>query len=361
MNNFTEINAGNDPWCPSRYAVSAFFTTSMALITSAAFIGNLLVFIAVYKTPSLRTSTNYYYVNMAVSDYLASLTAWPLYLSNEIITVKGSLFQNPLATVGCKVGMYVRVVSTSVSILNLVLIAVDRFIATVFPLKASQLSSKKRVSLMCATWAISMGYCVPMFYFSKVEDVGEERFCRFAWNDEFALMIYYLAGIIGIVIAPLVAIVVLYSRITRVLRQRPKLESGAGNTSVEQKRRNQGQNIMKIFKAIVIAYSVCFLLFCGYLGLKITIPELFVKDRCKWILGFAYFLSPTLSTAINPAILFSFSSNFRLALRSLMCKCSLKNYRSCFKWKDISVTSANENITLPELVTYRQCPLEIMG
>ena len=100
-----------------------------------AFIGNILVMTVVYKTPSLRTSTNYYYVNMAVSDFLSSLTLWPLYLTDEIITQRGSLIKGPMATVGCKVGMYVRVVSTSVSILSLVLIATDRYFAIVFLLK----------------------------------------------------------------------------------------------------------------------------------------------------------------------------------------------------------------------------------
>ena len=161
-----------------------------------AFIDNILARTVVYKTPSFRTSINYYYVNMAVSDFLSSLTLWPLYLTDEIITQQGSLIKGPMATVGCKVGVYVRVVSTSVSILSLVLIATDRYFGTVFPLKTSILLSRRvRITALVATWVISMGYCFPMIYFSKVEDVGEERFCRFAWNDTGALIIYYVSGI----------------------------------------------------------------------------------------------------------------------------------------------------------------------
>ena len=101
----------------------------MAVVTLGALIGNILVIAAVYRTPSLRTSTNYYYVNMAASDFLSSLTTWPLYLTNEIITSSGSLLQGPLATVGCKVGVFCRIASIIVSILSLVLIAVERFVA----------------------------------------------------------------------------------------------------------------------------------------------------------------------------------------------------------------------------------------
>ena len=310
MSNSTQINSSDDIRCSE--AVSVFFTTAMAVITLSGFIGNLLVFITVYRNPNLRTSTNYYYVNMAVSDFLASLTAWSEYLSAEIVTSKGSLIQGPLATPVCKVGIYVRIVSSTVSILSLVLIAVDRFIATVYPLKATLVSSKIRISLMFAAWFIALGFCVPMFYFYKVEDFGEKTFCRSGWDDTLAVAIYYTAGLIMLTIAPLITIVILYSRIMRALKQRPNPECSAGSSTAEQKRRKQSRNIMRIFKSIVIAYCVCLVPFMVYVILLMTFPELFIKDKCKWILGFSYFVFPSLSTAINPVILFSFSSNFRL-------------------------------------------------
>ena len=240
--------------------------------------------------------------------------------------------------------MYTRTVSTSVSILSLVLIAVDRYIATVFPLKATLVSRKIRVIMLLATWSISLGYCAPIFYFSKVEEVGKETFCRFAWNNKFSLIIYYMTGISLINIATLIAIVILYSRIMSVVRQRLGTES---NTA-EQKRRKQSQNIMKIFKSIVIAYSVCFSLFCVYLILKIIEPNVFVRDKCKWILGFSYFVFPTFSTAINPIVLFSFSYNFRCALKTL-CPFSFEKCRLCCKRRSVSVSLDHENVNLPEL------------
>ena len=352
MNNSTEINSSDDARCSE--AVSVFFTTAMAVITFGGLVGNLLVFITVKRNPNLRTSTNFYYVNMAVSDFLASLTAWPLYLTDEIITSKGSLIQGPLATPVCKVGMYFRIVSSVVSILSLVLIAVDRFIATEYPLKATLLSSKIRISLMLAAWFIALGYCVPLFYFHKVEDVGEETFCRFASDDTLALAIYYTAGLM-LTIAPLITIVILYSRIMRALRQRPRPECSAGSSTAEQKRRKQSQNIMRIFKSIVIAYCVCIVPFVVYMILKMTFPELFTNDKCKWIIGFLYFVFPSLSLAINPIILFLFSSNFRLTLRAFCSSsCTFEKFRSCCKWRNGSVSSLNKSVSLPVLLRYKE-------
>ena len=156
MNN-SSSNLVNYTPCP--YDISAVFTSVLAVLSLAAIIGNILVVSAVYKTPNLRTSTNYYYVNMAVSDFLSSLTLWPLYLTDEIITQRGSLIHGFVATIGCKVGVFTRNVSHSVSILSLFLIAVDRFIATVHPLKVTLLTKNIRTSLLLSTWIIAIGSC----------------------------------------------------------------------------------------------------------------------------------------------------------------------------------------------------------
>ena len=169
-----------------------------------------------------------------------------------------------------------------------------------------------------------------MNYFSKVEDVGEERFCRFAWSDSGGRIIYYVSGISMINVAPLIAIVILYSRIIQALRKKFNAGPLSGNTNSEGKRCKQLQHIMKIFKSIVIAYSACFFLFCVYLILKMTFPEIFIKDKCKWILGFSYFILPLLSTAMYPIILF-FSSNFRHALQTFWPFLRTNFCCSCFK------------------------------
>ena len=177
MNNSTHIT-----WPESCQYVSATFTTVMALISVAAFIGNLLVIIAASLRTSLRTSVNYYYVNMAVSDFMCSIITWPLYLTDEVVTITGTLIEGPLATIGCQFGLYGRMVSHSVSILSLVMIAMDRFIAIVFPLKAIMLARKLRVTLICATWAFSLTWHIPDIYFGRVTTEGSVTACRFSWG-----------------------------------------------------------------------------------------------------------------------------------------------------------------------------------
>ena len=360
--NVTMNNSTHTTEASCRHAVSIFFTTTMAIIGTAAVIGNTLVIIMVCKTPSLRTCTNYYYVNVAVSDFLSSLATVPLYLSHEIITSSGSLLKGSLATYGCKVGVYIRMVSAITSILSLVLVAVDRFIGIVFPLNATLITRNIRTVLVISTWLISMAYCIPMYLYFKVEEGDQETSCKFAWNG-FALIIYYTPGLVFFEFLPLIAIIVLYSRIMGALRQRLRVNSGCNlrSTNTQQSRNRQNQNIMKIFKSIVIMLFSYMSLFLFYLVLRITYPDLFAKDRCKWILGFTYFVFPLLSTATNPVILFSFSSNFRRALKK-DCSFLFGKVAPCFKTgatvrhRTNVFDNAFDNVTLPELVTFQKTP-----
>ena len=127
---------------PCSDVVSTLFTVVISIVTLAALIGNILVIAAFLKTRSLRTSTNYYIVNMAVSDLICACFNWPLYATEGMLT-STEFITEPLASVVCKLGIYFRAVSQVVSVLNLVLISVDRYAAIVSPMKTTIMSNGK--------------------------------------------------------------------------------------------------------------------------------------------------------------------------------------------------------------------------
>ena len=109
---------------------STIITAVISFITILAIVGNVLVTVAVLMKATLRTSTNYFIVNMAVSDLLSALTNWPLYATEGMLSGK-SMIEDSMATFVCKLGMYSRASSQAVSVLSLVLIVVERFVAIV--------------------------------------------------------------------------------------------------------------------------------------------------------------------------------------------------------------------------------------
>ncbi|XP_068719169.1 prokineticin receptor 2-like [Montipora capricornis] len=311
MNGSSQRDYRDDSACP--FDVSAFFITTLSVISLASIVGNIFVITAVYRTTVLRTSTNYYYVNMAVSDIIFCVMTWPFFLTGRIFISKGSANEGSMATYACKTSSYLRMVSYSVSLSSLVLIAVDRFVATVYPFKVYLLSRKLRVALISTTWLLSLSFCFPIFHFSSVYNDREKLiYCKYLWNEKVGIFIF--VGTSFALFAPICTIIILYQRIMRVLQRKPIQESSAQGSNPVQWRNKTRKKTMYLFILIVAVFFVCWIWPYVILVLEIFSPELFLKDHCHWIDGFAFTVFPALSAVMNPIILFSLSSRFRDAL-----------------------------------------------
>lgn len=322
MNNFTFFLTAVDSssaGCSS--VVSTTFTSILAVISIVTLVGNMLIVIAFIKTPSLRTSTNYYIVNMAVSDFLGPFFSWPLYTSDGMLA-PNVFISGSLASAVCKVGMYLRAVSLAVSVLSLVLIALDRFVATVYPFKAMMIMNVRiRALFLALSWIIPIFWGMPYVLFAKIIKIDDQTFCRFMMSDG-SMTIFNSFGIVLLYVFPLVTIIALY--FVRALKKTPNVLKG----HEDAKRRKQNHRIVKILISIVFAFFICWTPLCVYLILKKLHPSLFLKDNCLFLAGFCYYVFPSLSTAVNPVILFVFGTNYNQALRTLCpalfctCKCA---------------------------------------
>ena len=316
MNNSTIQPPGvysPEPLCSAM--ISTLFTVLLSTVSVAAFLGNLLVIACFVNTQSLRTSTNYYIVNMAVSDLLCACFNWPLYAAEGMLTTR-VFISKPVATFVCKVGMYFRGISQVVSVLSLILIAVDRYVAIVFPLKLTVLARGRiRLSLLVLTWIIPVACGFPYFLYTKIVKVDDQTFCRIVW-DKLVNTTFNFAGFVVFYCAPLFAMTVLYTRIGRTVKNRPNTADKTQD-HLANKRQQQNQRITKILISIVVAFFICWTPLCIYLALKMFHPVLFARDKCKVMVALFFYLFPSLSTAINPIILFLFSTNYRQALKDL--------------------------------------------
>ena len=116
---------------------------------------------------------------MAASDLVCVLLNWPLYATEGMLKPGGSLITNSaFATICCKMGIYSRSVSYVVSILSLMLVAVDRFIVTAFPLKALNISRKPRIFFLLISWLLPGISLVPYLFNTKIVEIENQTFCR---------------------------------------------------------------------------------------------------------------------------------------------------------------------------------------
>ena len=144
------------PSPPCSNVVSTLFTVNKSIVTFAALIGNVLVIASFLKTPNLTTSTNYYIINMAMSDLLCTCFNWPLYAVGML--TRAEFFNQRSALILCKLGIFFRVISQVVSVLCLVLTSAERYVAIVHPMSTTVMrNGKVRVILLLLTWIIPFG------------------------------------------------------------------------------------------------------------------------------------------------------------------------------------------------------------
>jgi len=187
----------DNPWpgYPSGYsvthiAVSAVVVTAIMLVIV---LGNVLVVVAVAMERSLAGTQNWFIASLAVSDIiwwsvtssavsdiLVGLFIMPLSLANELLGYW------PFGSVLCDLWLSTDVLLCTASILNLVLISVDRYCSITKAVSYGQFRTRRRAMVMIAVvWLLSAVICFPPLAGWKrpqpVRDDGLDQ-CVLSWK-----------------------------------------------------------------------------------------------------------------------------------------------------------------------------------
>jgi len=329
MNNTTSRFSLHTDSLQTPYEFKAVFFVAIFVVGLASLIGNTLVSITFVESKNLRTSTNYYITSMAMSDLLYGATLWGLFSSSRL-----SVFGPSLSSFGCKLGNYLWLVSYSVSNQSLVLISVDRFIATVFPMKVTMISGRIRTVLICLAWILPTVIGFPFLYFSRVADEPERPFLCVINMTREVVITYNAVGFVLNYCVPLVVIIILNACIMKSLRSTNPAIQGNGHSNTRRRKRNQ--RITKILLSINVFFFICWTghYICTII-LKLFPTAFNMRDQEILFISLYYFL-PLVSTAFNPVMLFTFSSNYRQALRDCLLLVIVK-CRSSFILRQVHV------------------------
>ncbi|CEF69787.1 Neuropeptides capa receptor [Strongyloides ratti] len=141
-------------------------------------IGNLLTVLVINKTKSLHNQTNYFLASLACSDFLLILVGVPF----DLISI-----WHPRRHLN--ISYYCEITSTSISlftfasILVIVSLTVERFLAICYPFSLRSIFDKRMaLNVIYGTWIIAL---IPSIYIGMQFKIVSKDFCGFNREIEF--------------------------------------------------------------------------------------------------------------------------------------------------------------------------------
>ena len=299
-------------------------TVAVSLLLVVSLIGNLLIVLIVYKTPTLRKPINMLIANMAMSDLLFPIFTFPVRLAYLHRGGRWLIGGGNLGQALCKLHVFGAYISSLVSVQSLVLITVDRFGAVVVPLRSPLITIKHCPFFIFATWIIAMAVYSPYLVTQKlVEYPGGRMRCKSQWRETFgenAKRNYVLVLAIVFIYTPFVLLVVLYSVI--LIKLKRQAHPGEPSANAEEQRTRRIRSVLKMAIAIVVAFFICLIpMFSNVMISVLSAPISTISCSFYLYNVIAIFMSWA-NCAINPIICLIFSSNYRQALKRLANCCN---------------------------------------
>ncbi|XP_050040293.1 cholecystokinin receptor type A-like isoform X5 [Dermacentor andersoni] len=200
---------------------TAFRILLYAIIFVCAVVGNSLVIITLVQRRRMRTVTNVFLLNLAVSDLLLGVFCMPT-------TLVGSVLRNfVLGAAMCKLIPYLQAVSVSVSAWTLVSISLERFFAIVRPLESRRWQTRSHAyKVILMVWLCSMVTMLPIAVLSQLVPLrGERKKCREVWPNVTSERVFNVYLDVTLFLLPLVIMSFVYSCIGATLCHGMKIDN----------------------------------------------------------------------------------------------------------------------------------------
>lgn len=301
----------------SSIAVQVSKILAYAIILIFGLLGNAFIIVIVYKRQELRNTINYFIVNMALSDFVFPLTTIPLGIKDIASNSSHWPLGGTAGLILCKLRWFLQSVSITVSTISLVWIAVDRFLAVVFPMKLHLISSRFRARAIASTWLVAMLANAFLSNAYELVDENEETVCSNSQNISFAYLTYAKLYTLLFQIAPLLATATLSLR-----RQDQALRNSPQVRDLQRQVRKKKLRAIKMAFCIMAAFYICIFPIVLYFILW----EYTIAVSCSFSNKLLFIASVMLfqSSATNPVICMTFVQSYRQALKGILCSCSSK-------------------------------------
>ncbi|XP_053125864.1 neuropeptide FF receptor 1-like [Hemicordylus capensis] len=314
----THLNSTFFPYYQHSPAMATMFILAYLIIFLSCMAGNSLVCMVVMRNQRMRTVTNIFILNLAISDLLVGIFCVPTTLVDNLIT--GWPFNQAI----CTMSGLVQGMSVSASVFTLVAIAMDRFHCIVLPFR-EKLSLLKAVVIIAVVWLLAITIMCPsaiMLTVVRMEDQymvlsgGENTTfplytCYEAWSDGRMRKLYTTILFAHIYVVPLMLIMFMYGRVCLKLCSStvPITENPPCRASSTSKKR------IRVIKMLILVALLFMLSWLPLWTLMLLVDYTsLANDHLDLLSGylfpFAHWLAFS-NSSINPIIYGYYNENFR--------------------------------------------------
>ncbi|KFZ57834.1 Neuropeptide FF receptor 2, partial [Antrostomus carolinensis] len=284
-------------------SVAAVFIISYLLIFLLCMVGNGVVCFIVLRSKHMRTVTNFFILNLAVSDLLVGIFCMPTTLLDNIIAGW------PFGSLVCKMSGMVQGISVSASVFTLVAIAVDRFRCIVHPFK-QKLSISTAVAIITVIWVLAITIMCPSAVMLQVRE--EKHFRVILGYGNQTRPVYWTVLFANIYLAPLSLIVIMYARISIALFNTAVPVLGKHSQRQRHSVSKKKQKVIKMLIIVALLFTLSWLPLWTLMMLSdyVNLSDIQLQIINIYIYPFAHWLA-FFNSSVNPIIYGFFNENFR--------------------------------------------------
>uniref|UniRef100_UPI00398EF5B6 prolactin-releasing peptide receptor-like n=1 Tax=Pristiophorus japonicus TaxID=55135 RepID=UPI00398EF5B6 len=294
------------------------------LVVFVGLVGNYLLLYVICKTKKMHNVTNFFIGNLAFSDMLMCATCVPFTLAYAFHP-RGWIFGKFM----CYFVFLIQPVTVYVSVFTLTAIAVDRYYATVHPLK-KRISIGTCTYILASVWLMSCALAAPAIahtYHIEFQD-QDLTICEEFWiKMEKEHLAYAYSTLIITYILPLSAVSLSYLRITLKLRNR--VVPGNATHNQERWEKVKRKKIFRLLVLVVAAFGACWLPLHVFNIIRDIDISLINKDYFNLIQLLCHCFAMT-SACCNPFLYAWLHDRFRAELKKMFtCKKKIVPANNC--------------------------------
>lgn len=298
-----------------------------SILIPVALLSNILTLLVIYTNKNMRSTLDYFIVNMAISNLFIPVVALPYQIVKTADKSAVWLVDGIAGEFLCKVVFILVDVSPVVCIFSLTGMTLERFIAVVRRCRDERsfhMNPKCRTFLIVSIWLMALIIFSPYFYTFRLHHYDNMPYCVQRWSPAFdhvkAHRTFTTIVLVLVIMIPFFLLTIMYSAILITLTK--CLPHYSPQSSAARERRHQTiKNTTIMAFALVIAFGLCWGPYNVVIMLWAFAWDWQPLPSCGWRLFFlcAQYLTYAYS-CFCPSISFLFFTKYKRGMKRLFLK-----------------------------------------